>query len=176
MCKLFLLLIGAFGLCHCALSYPDPSTLSDHRNSASSEDFTTFKVGDWFELIKPMFLINSTSSGKLITVPGQGAPLVEEFVAADGRIPHPPYDILKFLPEGTRIKVVSIKKPGNFGPTPYFYLDAEYPWVDALFRENWSLDTKYGRDQVKKWYGNRKFGENVRFVVDYDRDYFRKVE
>lgn len=169
-------MVVTFGLCHCNVSSPGASTLPEHHNSPTTEDFTTFQVGDWFEMKRPMFLIDDSSDGKMITKPGQNAPLVEDFLATGGKLPHPPYEILRFLPKGTRIKVVSIKNPGNMGPTPYFYLAPEYPLVYALFRESWSLDSEYDRAQLRKWHGNRRFGEKVKFVVDYQRDYFRKVE
>jgi len=172
--KILLLLAVALGLCQCANT--DSANLPDYHNSPDSQYYTTFQVGDWFELRKPMFLIHDSNDELLITKPGQSSPQVEDFLSAGGKVPYSPYYIVKYLPEGTRIKVVAVKKPSNFGPVALFYLDPEHPRVDALFRKSWSLDSWYDRDQVERILGNRKFPENVRFVVDYQRDYYRKVK
>ena len=152
------ILVSGLVFSGCALvPRPDPNPRArefDPSNDHDSLHTLHFKVGDQFVTRKPMFVVKSVAGVIEVNLAGRFSPTLEEY-RADPEYWHTNLfrsgpKVIKYLPVGTELTIVSIKASKMAGFIVYFSLDSYEGWVRcSKFRDHWSEDDfhEYGYDR-----------------------------
>ena len=148
---LFFVAVFMGGQFSCTLLSPSPSSLPDYDNSKGF--ILDYAVGDRFEILKPMFLLNLGGGELHLSMPGLGSPSLEQYA----KDPKQFSDVAKLIPAGTQIHIIAIKGGGQYTSSiTYVHMEGITEWVGVSISEY------------------IKVGQNYHFR--YNREYFKKFD
>lgn len=147
---LFPMLLASIALLlsSCRLRQLSPRFEPDYDNSSGF--ILDYAVGDRFETIKPMLLTRPVGTWLDLSMPGIGAPSIEQYENDPSRFRR----VIKLVPSGTPFVLVGIKRGGDYSAVNYIQFEGEDEWVCVYLEEYVDVGGKtykrYNREYFRK--------------------------